>query len=138
MSVLSRGTGPRDRFSDELHAQLVAEGLLILEERLRGSITLRHFREAGSGEFVVYQKNPVRGAIAVSRRRLVVWVRGAKHIDVPLAHHLRAAIEVRAVRKDRVSFAYTAETFRTDRSGEVEVVLRTPRAAGVVELLTRS
>jgi hypothetical protein len=61
-----------DCLSDELHATLVAEGLLMLEERLRGSITYRRYREAG----------------------------------------------------------------RSERTGEVEVVLRTPRAARLVELLT--
>lgn len=44
---------------------------------------------------------------------------------------------MRAVGRDRVGFAHTAQTFRTDRSGGVEVVLRTPRAAGVVEVPTR-
>jgi hypothetical protein len=126
-----------DCLSDDLHAALVAEGLLMLEERLRGSITYRRYREAGSSERIRFQKNAIKGAIGVSSRRLVVWVSGTKHIDVPLTHPLRPAVEVRADGEDRVCFAYTAETFRTDRTGEVEVVLRTPRAARVVELLTR-
>ncbi|MGP3969564.1 hypothetical protein [Streptomyces sp. 6N223] len=126
----------RDHLPDELHAQLVAEGLLMLEERLRGSITYRRYREAGSNEWVRYRRNPIRGAIAVSSRRFLVWVGGGKHIDVPLAHPLRPAVEVRAAGEDGVCFAYTAETFRTDRTGEVEVVLRTPRASRVIEVLT--
>jgi hypothetical protein len=55
---------------------------------------------------------------------------------VPLDHPLRAAIEVSLYPPDRVCFAYNAEAFGPSRSGQVEVRLRTPHAARIVELLT--
>jgi hypothetical protein len=59
----------------------------------------------------------------------VVWTGRSKHIDVPLNHPLRAAIEVSYDPPDRVRFAYDAAAFGPSRSGQVEVRLRTPQAA---------
>lgn len=75
------------------------------------------------------------GAVAVTRRRLLVWVGGAAHIDIPLDDSRRAVLEVVAETSDRVCFGYDAAAFHPDRSGRVEVRFRTPAAARVVEAL---
>ncbi len=67
-------------------------------------------------------------------RRLVVWAGRFKHIDVPLAHPLRASIEVGAESADRVRLRYDAGVTNPTRSGRVEVRLRTTQAPRVVEL----
>jgi hypothetical protein len=65
----------------------------------------------------------------------VVWTGRAKHVDVPLSHPLRAAIEVSLDPPDRVRFAYDAAAFGPSQSGQVEVRLRTPQAAHIADLL---
>ena len=81
------------------------------------------------------EKEAISGAIALTASRLVVWTGRSKHIDVPLNHPLRAAIEVSYDPPDRVRFAYDAAAFGPSRSGQVEVRLRTPQAAHIADLL---
>jgi hypothetical protein len=122
------------RLPAELGSDLAMESLLLLDEGLSGSITFRHYRAPRSRSS--WRKEPISGAIAVSSRRLVVWAGRSKHIDVPLTHPLRTAIEVTVDRPGRVCFGYDAAAFNTSRSGRVELRLRTAHAARVAELLT--
>jgi hypothetical protein len=121
------------RLAEELRAALTAEGLVLLEENLTGSITYRNYRAPGQRSSL--KKEAISGAIAVTASRLVVWTGRSKHIDVPLNHPLRAAIEVSYDPPDRVRFAYDAAAFGPSRSGQVEVRLRTPQAAHIADLL---
>jgi hypothetical protein len=114
------------RLPAQLGADLALESLLLLDEGLSGSITFRHYRAPRSRS--PWRKEPVSGAIAVSSRR--------KHIDVPLTHPLRTAIEVTVDRPGQVCFGYDAAAFNDSRSGRVELRLRTAHAARVAELLT--
>jgi hypothetical protein len=121
------------RLPEQLRAELARDGLLFLEEGLSGSITYRHYRAPGKRTNL--KKELIAGVIAITHNRLVVWTRNSKHIDVPLAHGLRGAIEVVADRPDRLRFGYEASAFSQSRSGRVEVRLRTPEAARVAAML---
>lgn len=122
------------RLPDDLRAALAAEGPLVLEEELSGSITYRNYR--APGQYSSLRKQATSGAIAVTPQRLVVWAGRGKNIDVPLDHPLRAAINVTLDKPDRICFAYDAARFSPDRSGTVEVRLRTVQAPQVTDLLT--
>lgn len=121
------------RLPDELRTALAAEGVRLLDEGLPGSVTYRHYRAPGRRSN--WRKEATSGAIAVSARRLVVWAERHRHIDVPLDHPLRDAIEVDVERPDRILFAYDAGAFDSARSGRVEVRLRTAQAGRIAELL---
>ena len=121
------------RLPDDLRAASTAEGLLFLEEGLSGSITYRNYRAPGQRSSL--NKQATTDAIVVTSRRLIGWAAGGKNIDVPLDHSLRAAINITLDRPDRICFAYDAGKFSTERSGTIEVRLRTARAAQVAELL---
>jgi hypothetical protein len=121
------------RLPDDLRAALTAEGPLFLEEGLPGSITYRNYR--APGQRASLRKDATSGAIAVTPRRLVVWAGRGKNIDVPLDHPLRTAVQVTVAEPDRICFAYDASRFSTERSGTVEVRLRTRQAAQVASLL---
>ena len=122
------------RLPEGLRSALAGEGLLFLEEGLAGSVTYRNFR--APGEHAKWRKEVVAGAIALTgRRRLVVWAGRFKHIDVPLDHPLWATIEVSSPRPDRLRFAYDADVTGAPRSGRVEVSLRTPQAAQVLQFI---
>jgi hypothetical protein len=122
------------RLSDQLRAELAAEDLLLLEEGLTGSITLRRYRAPGQRAW--FAKQAILGAIVITSGRLVVWVGRSKNIDVPLTHPWFGAIQVTVDRPDRVRFAYDAGRFSASRSGVVTVRLRTAQAQHVVELLS--
>lgn len=119
------------RLPDDLRAELVADRPLLVEEGLLGSMTLRRFRAPGFRS--AYARDSIAGAIAVTERRLVVRVGRHKEIDVPRA--TRGLIEVSVDKPGRVCFGYDAGRFHRDRSGRVEVRLRTERADEVVGLL---
>jgi hypothetical protein len=125
----------RGRFPGDFRQRLVAEGLLVLAEELSGSVDYHRYRRPG---FAADARGVrVTGAIAVTERRLVVWVDRAKLIDLPHRHAQRPALEVTRPGEDTVRFALTAETFRADSSGEIVLRLRTPYAARIGELLIR-
>jgi hypothetical protein len=124
------------RLSADLRASLAAEGIVLLEEGLSGSVTYRNYR---SPRFAAsWRKMAFTGAIAITGQRFVVAAsRGGKPVDVPLTHELRRAVTVRTDRSDRVVFTVDPSAFDPRKSGTVEVRLRTPRAPEVAALLNR-
>jgi hypothetical protein len=110
----------------------VGDDIVFLAEGLTGSVTRSNFR--APGKRAAWERSAVSGAIAITSRRLVVWAGRYKHIDIPLDHPMRAAIEIVADRPDRVVFAYDIGATHPDSSGQVLVRLHTPDAARVVAL----
>jgi hypothetical protein len=135
MGLLRRLFLGSGRFPEDVRTTLVAEGPSVLEEGLAGSITYRHYRAPGTRSN--WRKVGITGAIAVTDRRLVVWGGRDKQIDIPLGDERFAQLEISLDPPDRVLFACDAETFSDSRSGRVEIRLRCPRAAQVVEQLER-
>jgi hypothetical protein len=136
MNPLRRKFVGAGRLSDDLRAALTAEGLLFLEEGLAGSITYRSYRAPGRRSNL--RKEATSGTIAVTTQRLVIWAGGGKNIDIPLNHPFRAALKVNIEQPGGICFSYDAGRFRRDRSGTVEVRLRTAQAARVADLLRAS
>jgi hypothetical protein len=122
------------RLSDQFRDALSAEGMLLLEEELPGSITYRNYR--APGRYSSWKKEPTSGAIAITASRLVVWTGKSKHIDLPRSGPLRTAVEVTLDGADHVRFGYDAGRFSAERSGQVEVRLRTSQAARIVGFLS--
>jgi hypothetical protein len=124
------------RLPDDLRGSLTAEGIVLLDEGLSGSVTYINYRAPGRSSS--WRKAPFTGAIAITGQRLVVAAsRGGKPINVPLADPLRDAVKVSADGPDKVLFSVDPSAFDPRKSGTVEVRLRTPRAAEVVALLNR-
>ncbi len=121
------------RVPDDVRAAATAEGLVFLAEGLPGSITYRDYR--APGQRTSLRKEATTGAILVTSQRLVVWAGRGKNIDVSFDHPLRAAIDVSVDRPDRICFAYDAGTFSAERSGKIEVRLRTAQAPQIAEIL---
>lgn len=125
--LLGKGTMPAN-----LRSSLEAEGVTLLAEGLTGSITYRNYR--APGKRIGVAKQGTAGAIGISGQRLVVWVSRGSYIDVPLAM-ASSALQISADQPDRMSFRYDAGRFRTDTSGQVEIRLRTPQAAQIMNLI---
>lgn len=107
---------------------------MFLAEELSGRITLHNWR--APREIASWKREPVVGAVAITRSRLLVWVNGSKNINVPLDNPLLAAVEVTA-ESGQVRFGYDAERFGPGRSGTAELLLRTDQGNKILVLLGR-
>jgi hypothetical protein len=113
---------------------LLAEGLLFLAEDLPGLMIYRRYR--APGQRIFRRTVQVRGAVAVGRRRLVVWAAGAKRVDVPFAYAgWDAAIDVSVDRSGRLRVVGAVAPFHPDRSGRIEYRLDTGRADEILALI---
>lgn len=113
-------------------AALSEEGLLILEENLRGTTTYHQYR--APGRYSSWKKEPLRASVAVTQRRLAMWSGRTKHVDVPADHPARAAVTVVAEKPDRLRIDVDTAAFHSDRSGQIVWRLRTPRAGYIADL----
>jgi hypothetical protein len=114
-----------------LRDELEAEGMVLVEERIRASIIFRGYQVPGQRPRSGHQT--ARVSIALTERRLVVHGTGSTHLEVPRgADWLR--VELRA--PDRLILAYDAEAAQPNRSGDVELELETPRAEAIHATLT--
>jgi hypothetical protein len=124
------------RLTDDLRASLNAEGVVLLDEGLPGTVTYINYRAPHHRSN--WRKVAFTGAIAITGQRFVVAAsRGGKHIDVPLTDERRKAVTVSADGADKVLFSVDPSAFDPQKSGTVEVRLRTSRAPEVVALLNR-
>jgi hypothetical protein len=115
-----------------LRSSLEAEGITFLAEGLTGSITYRNYKAPGKRYGVA--KQGTAGAIGISGQRLVVWVSRGGYVDIPLAM-VGSAVQASSDQPDRVSFKYDAGRFRPETSGQVEIRLKTPQAAQIMNLI---
>ena len=83
-----------------LRAELDAEGVVLLEEDLRGTVTYRNYRAPGKRYGI--RKTRIAGAIAVTRQRVVAWGMGGRQIDVPLGY---PGVEIARDGEEKVVFA---------------------------------
>jgi hypothetical protein len=121
---------------DDLRTSLLAEGVVLLEEGLPGTVTYINYR--APGRFSSWRRVAFSGAVAITGQRFAVFAsRGGKPIDVPLADGRRSAVKVSADGPDKVLFSVDPSAFDPQKSGTVEVRLRTARAPEVVALLNR-
>jgi hypothetical protein len=134
VNVLRRLLLGSGRFPDELRTSLHAEGVEVLEEGLSGSVTFRNYR-ARTRHYSL-RKEAVNGAIALTTRRIVVWCRRHKEVDIPVDHALLGALSATLDKPERIRLSYSAQAFHGDRSGTVELRFTTSRAAWLVERLT--
>jgi hypothetical protein len=121
----------RGSLPEDLRAELEAEGIVLVEERLRSSILFRAYEVPGQRPRSGHQ--PARVSIAVTERRLVVHGTGNTHLEVPRgADWLRVELPA----PGRLTLAYDAEAANPNRSGDVEMQLETPRAEAIHATLT--
>jgi hypothetical protein len=113
------------RFPEDFYASLLAEGMSLLEEDLRVTITYRGHRTPRRRSS--WRKVSTFGAIAVTEQRVVVWGARGKQIDVPFEDPRFKALEIGVEQPDNVLIAFDASAFDRSSSGRVELRLRSER-----------
>lgn len=108
-----------------LLTRLKGEGLLLLDEGVRGSVTYRDFR--APGRYSHWKRQWYTSSIALTRVRLVALRRSSPVIDVPLADERIRRLRLSLEGDDTLLVAFDASLFHGDWSGIIEYRFRTPR-----------
>jgi hypothetical protein len=119
----------RGDLPDSRRAEVEAEGVIHLEQGLKGSITYRHYRAPGRRSN--WRKQAIRAALVLTRERLAVFVRRRPIVDVAFDDTRIRGLEVRADRGALV-IDVDASTFNDQASGQITVRLRCADPAAVV------
>ncbi|MCP4900680.1 MAG: hypothetical protein GY906_27265 [bacterium] len=122
------------RLPKKVRFNLEGEGIVLVDEGLRGSITLRKFR--APGRFHSYRKSGCVGSLVVTEQRFAAFAFRQPVVDVPLNDPHLALLELSVPRKDLLRVKFDAGAFNTDWSGSVECRFSTSLADEVVEKLT--
>jgi hypothetical protein len=113
------------RFPESYYELLNAEGIALLEEDVKLAISYGRSR----------RRIAMRGAIAITERRLAVWGSRGRQIDVPFADPKFAALEVSADLDDGLLIAFDASALDDEQSGRVEMRLQVADAERVAQTL---
>ena len=124
------------RLDPELRAALEAEGLVLIEEGLQGSVRYRRFKAPGrrhdgkvTGE---------RIGLAISETRFVVYCRSGstKLIDASFSDPRLSVLDASLEGNDTVSLKIDYDRAGVPEvSGEIRIVVRTPNAPAIVDQL---
>lgn len=127
MGFLARIFGLSDRkFSPQLRAELEAEGIVLMEEGLRGS--LRYHRFKAPGRYFDGKITPEGMALGVSEERFVVYGR-AKLVSSPFSNPNLQAAEITADENRLVILIDYDRLPAPKTSGQVQIRINTPSAA---------
>jgi hypothetical protein len=121
--VIKRWLAKRGGMPSKLRAELEAEGLDVLEERLEGEVSFRGYEAMGQRPRSGHQSTIA--ALALTPRRLVVHGTGAVRLDCgpgPVTS---------SVEEGKLVLAYEASDIYPSRAGSVTIRLRTPRAEDI-------
>jgi len=119
--VIKRWLAGRGGMPAKLKAELEAEGLELLEERLEGEVSYRGYEAMGQRPTSGHQSTVA--SLALTRRRLVV--RGTQGVQLETGPGpVTSSVEEPGV----LTLAYEASDIYPTRSGSVKLTLRTPRA----------
>jgi hypothetical protein len=114
-------------------ARAEAEGIVLHERKLVATVWLDEFRAPGRRSDG--RKLMSSGGVLVTRSWFVMWAMGERQLHLVRAQLPITGLEVSTDTKS-VRFAFRAEQFHADRSGSVNVRLRTPHATRIAELAT--
>jgi hypothetical protein len=116
-----------------LRDRLAPDGILLLEERLRGSVTYRNYRAPGRRDTLTRRGG--RWSVAVTRKGLLVDGSLGTFVDAPWTDPRLGAVRVSVEDGGTLLLAFDASVFHDDRSGQVEVRARTPQARRFADLV---
>ena len=124
------------KIPDKLRATLRTEGVLFMEEGLRGSATYRDFR--APGRYSNWRRQWYPASLVLTKERLLALSYSNPIIDIPLRDERLRRLQFTREAGDRLSVAFDPALFHDDWSGTIEYRFRTPEAARFLELLRAS
>jgi len=120
----------------ELRAALEAEGLVLIEEGLPGSLRYKRFR--APGRLHHGKVTPERIGLGISEKRFVMYCRSGRVelVDSPYTSPLLRAVEISLQGDDKVAIRVDYDRAGVPKvTGEITISARTPNAREIVEQL---
>lgn len=121
------------KIPEGLRARLESEGVLFMEEGVRGSTTYRNFRSPHRRSNWRRMWHP--SSLVLTKERVLAHAYSSPIIDVPLADARLRRMRFTHDGADRLAVTFDASLFHGDWSGSIEYRFRTPHAARFLELL---
>ena len=122
--MIKRWLANRGGLPSKLRAELEAEGLELLEERLEGEVSYRHYEAMGQRPQSGHQSTVA--SLALTSKRLVIEGTQSVRLQAPPGPVTSSVPE-----PDLLALAYEAGDIYPTRSGSVTIRLKTPRANDV-------
>jgi hypothetical protein len=117
----------------QLSAQLKGEGILLLDEGIKGSVTYLDFRMPGS--YSNWRRQWYTSSIALTNVRLVALRYSQMIVNVPLTDERIRSLQFSPEEGETLLVAFDASLFHNDWSGKIEYRFRTPQAQAFVDKL---
>ena len=113
------------KLSEVLISELESEGIVLMDEKIRGTITYRDFH--APGKRFLYKKSAFTSALVVTKARLLATSYANKAINVPFAderiHSMKFTVE-----DGKLCIFFDASLFQENWSGHLEFRFNTPNA----------
>ena len=120
------------KISEPLLSQLKNEGILFLDEGVKGSVTYRDFRRPGKR--TNWQRRWFTGSIVLTKLRLFGLMYSNTVINIPLTDERIRSLHY-LVEGDGLCISFDAGLFHSDWEGTIEYRFRTDQAQQLLELL---
>jgi hypothetical protein len=122
------------KIPEPLRSQLQAEGIVLLDEAIKGSVTYRDFVAPGKRD--LWRRQWYVASIALTKVRLLALRGNAPIINVPVADERIRAMRYSLEKRGAVlCIAFDAGLFHDNWSGTVEYRFGTPEAQSFLNLL---
>jgi hypothetical protein len=122
------------KMPETLMFQLKNEGVILLDEGVKGSVTYRNFRAPGRRES--WRRQWSTASIALTKTRLLGLIYSSLVINVPLADERIKAMQYTLENGPALCVTFDASLFHADWSGTIEYRFRTPQAQEFFDFLT--
>ena len=110
-----------------------SEGVVLIDEGVRGSLTYRDFRAPGKS--FGWRKVAFTGAIALTKARLLALQYANPAINVPLTDDRFKKLQISVEGEETLLIAFDPSLFHSDWSGAMEYRFRTSQAQAFLKSL---
>jgi hypothetical protein len=111
-----------------------AEGIVLFDEGISGSVTFIDFR--APGKRASWRRQWFTGSIALTQTRLIAFHYSGKAIDVPLTDERLRQMKFALEGESTLMIAFDPALFHKDWSGTIEYRYKTQEARAFLERIT--
>ena len=123
------------KIPEPLMSELKNEGIIMLDEGVKGSVTYRNF--SAPGKRFSWRRQWFPASIALTKIRLLALRYSNPIINVPLTDERIRAMQFSLENGAGLCAAFDAALFHADWSGTIEYRFRTPQGQQFLELLAK-